>query len=67
MAELHSGLVGKGTKLICIQNSDPFYRHLHKDGGERRRGRDDFREERAGGGEQMQKEKRAVNFLLSRE
>lgn len=34
----YSGLVGKGMKLICIQNSDPFYCHLHKDGGEGRGG-----------------------------
>lgn len=45
-------------ELICIQNSDPFYRHLHKDGGERRRGRDDFREERAGRVSRCRKKKK---------
>lgn len=32
------GRAGRGVwkELICIQNSDPFRRHLHKDGGERR-------------------------------
>lgn len=32
---LRDALVGKGTELICIQNSDPFYCHLHKEQEER--------------------------------
>lgn len=58
---LHSVLVGKGTKLICIQNSDPFYRHLHKDGGARS-GEEAGRI--SGRREHMQREKRFVYYYL---
>lgn len=76
--EFHSSQVvfmlawlGKGTELICIQSRGPFHCHPHKDGGarrvERRRGRNRFQRGQNRRGEQMRKEKEALNFFLSKE